>query len=236
MRATPNLTRFAAVESYCRTISADLWFLTETHEDLAPKQGYNFRFSGAPDRIFEEGERWSSIWSKWQIQPLDEYISDPVRTVAGRIPETPFGEIIAYATVLPWNTDPRAKESSSFQAFAEALEVQKSDWLKIQGDFPKATLIVTGDFNQGLVDYHFYGSKKKRLLLESALKECHLEAMTAGANDPIARDSFPRANIDHICITSPKDWELEETVRWPDSKVPVKSLSDHFGVRVELSI
>lgn len=144
--------------------------------------------------------------------------------------------IFLYGTVLPWSTDPRTKGSSSYEVFAEALEAQKSDWLKIQRDFPKAALIVAGDFNQGLVDYHYYGSTKKQRLLESALKESHLLSLVSGVDDHIARDSFLRANIDHICIISAFDWSVEEARRWPDAPVPGKSLSDHFGVKVKVNL
>ena len=234
MRAAPNSSRFGAVEGYCHAQDADIWFLTETHQELSPHQGYFGIHSGTPDRLFKPGEKWSSIWSKWPIESFSGFVTDGSRCVAGRIKHDALGEIILYGTVLPWNSDLRAQESSSYHAYQEALEVQKSDWLRIQRDFPKATLIIAGDFNQGLVDKHFYGSKKKQILLEAAIKECHISPLTAGANDPIARDSYPRANIDHIFISSPLDWTLGETSRWPDTPIPIKSLSDHFGVAVEV--
>lgn len=234
MRAIPIQTRFVAIEKSCNEQVSDIWFLTETHRDLSPCKGYFGIHSGTPDRLFKAGESWSSIWSKWPIETLGGYVSDASRCVAGKINQADLGEIILYGTVLPWNTDPRAKESSSYEAFAGALVVQKSDWLKIRRDFPNAMLIVAGDFNQDLVDKHFYGSKKKRIALESALKECELSPLTAGTNDPIARDSYPRANIDHIFMTSRLAWSVEKTSRWPESPQPVKSLSDHFGIKVEI--
>lgn len=236
MRATPNQSRFAVIEGYCKAQLSDIWFLTETHQDLSPHQGYFGIHSGTPDRLFRPGERWSSIWSKWPIESLPSYASDASRCVAGRVNQAELGEIILYGSVLPWNTDPRAKESTSYEAFAEALDVQKSDWLKIRRNFPNAMFIVAGDFNQDLVDKHFYGSKNKRVALESALKECELSPLTAGTNDPIARDSYPRANIDHIFMTSRLACSLEKTSRWPDTPQPVKSLSDHFGIKVEILI
>ena len=214
-RAVPNQSHFLSIEKDFEANHADIWFLTETHEELAPDKGYSSHFSGDPDRESKVGERWSAVWSNWPLQDLKGYVSDSTRTVIGRIAESEFEEIILYGTVLPWNTDHRAKTSSSYHVFADALKVQKSDWRKIQLDFPNSLLIVAGDFNQGLVDFHEYGSAKKQRLLESTLKECNLVALTAGENDPIARDSYPRANIDHICIALPRNWRLEETTRWP---------------------
>ena len=230
MRAIPDQARFTTFERICESIRADFWFLTETHEGFVPHKGYASCFSGHPDRESKPGEKWSAIWSRFPLEALKGYVSDFARCVAGRVATSEFGEIVLYGTVLPWNTDLRAKASSSYQVFAEELEVQKSDWVKIQRDFPKATLIVAGDFNQGLVDRHYYGSKKKQDLLNSVLKECHLVPLTIGENDPISRDSFPRANIDHICVASPLKWRFEETTRWPNMPVPDKALSDHFGV------
>ena len=236
MRALPNQSRFSTIEQICQSINCDIWFLTETHEALIPSRGYFSHFSGIPDRDSDPGERWSAIWSKWPIEPLDSYATDLSRSVSGRISESAFGEIILYGTVLPWNTDPRAKNLGSFAAFAHAVEIQKSDWLKIQRDFPKATLIVAGDFNQSLVDRHYYGSKKKRVILEKILKECELSPLTSGKNDPIARDSYPRACIDHICIASKENWGVEKTSRWPDNPNPDLSLTDHFRVMLDLRI
>ncbi len=191
MRAVPNQSRFLSIEKDFEANHADIWFLTETHEELAPDKGYSSHFSGDPDRESKVGERWSAVWSNWPLQELKGYACDSTRSVIGRIAESEFGEIILYGNVLPWNNDYRAKSSSSYQIYADALEVQKSDWKKIQHDFPNTILIVAGDFNQGLVDFHYYGSAKKHRLLESTLKECNLVVLTAGENDPIARDSCP---------------------------------------------
>ena len=233
-RVTPAKARWQRIREHCATVDADIWTLTETHEDLAPKDGYFSVVSGAPDRVGKPGERWSAIWSKWPIEILNDYVTDSSRCVAGRIADSPFGDIIVYATVLPWKTDPRGKVSSSYQAFADALNVQKLDWLNIQRDFPDVMLILAGDFNQDLAPWHYYGSTKRRAVLESALVECNLIALTSALNDPIARDSPPMACIDHICMSAGSDWVLESTTRRPDVSKPVASLSDHFGVGVKL--
>ena len=236
MRALPSHARFYSVQQLCQSIDSDIWFLTETHQALTPHHGYYSHFTGTPDRESEPGEKWSAIWSKWPIEPLEGSVSDPARSVAGRIKESEFGELILYGTVLPWNTDPRAKEVGSFAVFAQAIEIHKSDWLKIKQDFPKATLIVAGDFNQSLVENHHYGSKEKRVILENALRDGDLLVLTGGPNDPINRDSSPRANIDHICIASALEWSIKKTQRWPDLAVPDKKLSDHFLVTTHLGL
>ena len=159
----------------------------------------------------------------------------PRKMCCGKNRESPLGELIVYGTVLPWSNTWRGIPGTSGQAFKAALNVQKRDWLALKEEFPKATLVVAGDFNQDLAAWHYYGSKKKRALLEAAFAESDLVALTGGASDPIARDSAPMACIDHICISTKKDWTLKSTTRWPDSPRPKPSLSDHFGVSARVS-
>ena len=103
------------------------------------------------------------------LQNLNSHASDSARCVAARITESPFGELILYGTVLPGNADPRARKGESLQTFADELEQQKLDWLRISRDFPTATLVVAGDFNQDLAARHYYGSASKRQRLGQVL-------------------------------------------------------------------
>jgi len=122
------------------------------------------------------------------------------------------------------------------QAFEAALGLQHTDWKRMRTQFPRATLVVAGDFNQDLAAKHYHGSKRKRALLEAALRDTNLVPLTAGQDDPIARDSAPYACIDHICMLESAAWTLLSTDRWPDTPAPMRrSLSDHFGVSVDVS-
>lgn len=234
-RVNPSQGRSLVMSEYFAAIDADVWFLTETHRHIEPSKEFFSCFSGTPDRASREGERWVGIWSRWLIERLDSYTSDSARCAVGRIADSPFGELILFGTVLPWTNEWRGIPGADGQAFEAALALQKGDWLRLIQHFPNATLIVAGDFNQDLAAWHYYGSRKKRALLESALAECNLIALTSGLDDPIARDSPPMACIDHICISASSDWVLDSTTRWPDVPKPEASLSDHFGVSVEVS-
>ena len=234
-RILPTQKRLAEIQEYFSESPSDIWFLTETHEDVNPCEGFFPIFSGKPDRDSINGERWAAIWSRWPIQPLEAFVSDSARCVAGRIPDSPVGELIVYGTVLPWTNSWRGIPGAGGQAFEAALDVQKRDWLALKAEFPKATLVVAGDFNQDLADWHYYGSKKKRAFLEAALAESDLVALTGGASDPIARGSAPMACIDHICISTKSSWHLNSTTRWPDTPRPLSALSDHFGVSAVLT-
>ncbi len=235
-RVIPGTKRSVRVANECKEVDAEIWFLTETHEAFSPRKGYFSLTSGRPDRVSKAGERWSAIWSKWPLEPQDDYVTDSARCVAGRVVESPCGELILFGTVLPWRNDPRAQGRSAEEVFIEELEKQKLDWLKIRKDFPNATLIVAGDFNQDLAPSHYYGSHASKKHLSTSLEEVGLIALTGGADDPIARDSPPMACIDHICVSSAKDRFLNPTSRWPEALSPAKEFSDHFGVLVKLNI
>ena len=104
--ATPSQSRFAEVVKYCNAQKkSDVWFLTETHQDLSPHHGYFGIHSGTPDRLFKSGEKWASIWAKRPLESLARYVTDSTRCVASRMIAGEFGEIILYGTVLPWNSD-----------------------------------------------------------------------------------------------------------------------------------
>lgn len=111
----------------------------------------------------------------------------------------------------------------------------RRDWQRLRTAFPHAAIVVAGDFNQSLVDWHNYGSRRKRDLLEKALAKAGLAVVTAGANDPVAREAAPHACIDHICISADSCLRAEPTTRWPQTTQPDRRLSDHFGIAVELS-
>jgi hypothetical protein len=235
-RLQPSQRRAEAIVEHVVGVGADLWILTETHQAFSPGAGFHSACSGAPDRESAPGERWSAIWSRFPLEPLPDYVSDPARCTAARTTHPELGEVVIHACVLPWGGSMwQGTHSRGGLAFELAVDMYSRDWLSLRTDFPDAVLVVAGDFNQSLADHHYYGSNRQRGLLESALEDVGLTAVTAGAGDPIARDSAPFACIDHICIASKPGIEVDATTRWPDAAAPDPGLSDHFGVAVELA-
>jgi hypothetical protein len=233
-RVEPSQHRAVAVRRHLASVDADIWFLTETHEGVVPGDSFHHHFSGEPDRSARVGERWVGLWTRYEMEPL--LVSDPARCAAAHLTDSPLGEIVLHGCVLPWSTEWRGIPGAGGQAFEAALNLQRADWSQMRTQFPSATLVVAGDFNQDLAAKHYYGSKRKRTLLEGALRDAKLVPLTAGPNDPIARDSAPYACIDHICVSESAGWQLNSTARWPDTPAPLRnSLSDHFGVVVEVS-
>ena len=229
-RIVPKQRRVERIKDAISKISSDIWILTETHKDIGPEH-----FNCVISSESEEGECWSSIWSHLPIAPLRDFVSDQERCIAAKVIHPEYGDLIIYATVLPWvGSAWRGQPWQNGAAFISALELYKNDWIKLQSAYPDAIHIIAGDFNQSLVDWHYYGSNLIRSKLEEAMKEYHMTIITAGENDPIARDSKPHACIDHICVSNSKIERVCGTERWPDKNKPDKTLSDHFGVIVEI--
>ena len=239
--ATWNLARPVAerrrqeMHRYIDEQDADVWVLTETHDDFCP--GHRFRHSSAAGRdgLDEEKHRWVTIWSRY---PLERIVtSDDMRTAAARVVPESEEPFVVFGTVLPWLGSPwRGYPGAGGVAFREALALQKEDWMRIRSDYPTDERFVLGDFNQDLVSRpRYYGAKSNRDLLEKALEEAGLVPLTAGSGDPIRRDSAPCACIDHICARRDSKWHAKPAVRWPETPTPDKRLTDHFGLSISLA-
>jgi len=106
----------------------------------------------------------------------------------------------------------------------------------VRREFPNDELFVMGDFNQDLTNNppRYYGSIATRECLEKAMASVSLVAATGGDNDPVRDRSPPCACVDHIYMNATSDWKIENTMRWPDLPRPDKTLTDHFGIAVNL--
>ncbi len=234
-RVVPNQVRAKRIDAVMSEVAADIWVLTETHKDIVPVSFYSI-MSEEQDPGSRPGERWSAILSRYPIESLGDFVSDKIRCVAGKLEHPQLGLIVIYVLVLPWGGSQwRGIPSRGGAAFASALAAYQSDWEQLQQAYPNTLHIVAGDFNQSLVDWHYYGSMQNRSKLELALEESNLQAITSGVSDPVARDSSPHACIDHICISKKAAVNIISTKRFPDADKPDKRLSDHFGVLIEFS-
>ena len=228
--------RREAMRAHTDREHADVWVLTEAHDGFSP--GYAFSHSSAPGFDGDSSRNldrhhWVTIWSRFPLDPLAT--SDEKRTAAVRIKPDGCAPFIVFGTVLPWiGSQWRGHPSAKGVAFREALSVQAADWVQLRREFPDDELFVLGDFNQDLVSPRYYGSRANRAALEAALESASLSVLTAGANDPVRRDSPTCACIDHICARTDSKWHAQSIVRWPDAPVPERWLSDHFGLAVSL--
>lgn len=233
-RPTPRqVRRRARLDQWLTEIYADVWVLTETHDCVSPGDAFACVCTEETDRPGEPGERWTAIWSRHPIErvPLS---NDPARCVAALVRPPHRVPLVVYGTVLPWRGSTwRGTTSKGAAAFKAALEGQLADWLKLRQMFPDAVLCVAGDFNQDLSDRHYYWSLEAKAALRQALATAGLVCTTADPHDPVRARAPERASIDHVCVT---EGTFANHVVWPAGDSPTKSVSDHFGVAVDVTV
>ncbi len=227
-------TRRARLLEAMQTMPADIWVLTETHTAFSPVPGFASVRTQGVDRPGEPGETWVAIWSRFPMQPVAQ-TSDPCRAVAVRITPPDSRDLIVYGTVLPWlGSAWQGIPAVGGAAFSAALAAQLADWLSMQQDNPGCDFILAGDLNQDLATSHYYGSRKNRIALQTALITAKLQCLTAAALDPVPKHAPSRASIDHICASKGLT-PIGPAVSWPMTDRPQRNLSDHFGVLAELA-
>jgi endonuclease/exonuclease/phosphatase family metal-dependent hydrolase len=217
-----------------QAVQADIWILTETHTLLSPGPSFTAVSTQPTDRVHESGESWVSIWSRFPMEPAAP-TSDPCRAISVQIMPEGGRSLIVYGTVLPWlGSRWQGIPAAGGAAFSAALSAQCADWLSLQQENPDCDFILAGDFNQDLGLAHYYGSKQNRAALEGVIATAKLRCLTAAALDPVPKHAPSHASIDHICVSTGLN-PVGCSISWPTTEKPQKSISDHFGVSVELA-
>ena len=230
LERVPNQARANRIKDAMLDIDADIWVLTETRETVHDDTNGTV-VSDMREGDVKKREYWSAISSRYPIEPLNHFVSDKEYCTAAKITHPVYGLIVVYALILPWvGSKWRGIPSRDGAAFTSALASCEADWEQLQKQYPDAIHIVAGDFNQGLIEKHYYGSKKNQEKLEIALMESNLLAVTSGTNDPIANSTPEHACIDHICISKSSKADVKFIERYPVTNEPDKKLSDHFCV------
>ncbi len=216
------------------SIQADVWILTETHASVSPGPEFSCVTTEEPDPLHEPGESWVSIWSRFPIERLGK-TSDQSRAVAVRIVPEKARPLVIYGTVLPWvGSSWRGLPSKDGAAFSAALATQLSDWVFFQRSNPQCDFVLGGDLNQDLSAAHYYGSRQNKALLRFALNTAQLVCLTEAEIDPVPKHVPTHASIDHICVGTGLT-RVGSPISWPILDKPQRSLSDHFGVVVNLA-
>lgn len=211
---------------------ADVWVLTETHDELDLSPSHVALHS--EQRYATPGGRWTTIWTSL---PVIERLStgDPQRCVAARLDGGKAGAIIVYGTVLPWNGDigPDAhRPAQGWEEFYRVVPEQGREWAALRQRYPDATFILAGDLNQDLGGRHYYGTKACRALLVSELAKAGLECLTA--TDRFAPSALQHPPIDHVCAGAGSGKSLTAMAYGWDNVVNDMRLSDHGGTLVSL--
>lgn len=210
--------------------SADIWVLTETHDDLAPPDCLNYAHSNDRPKNWSgirSGSRWVSIWSRY---PIIEQIwldsTDHERTVVALLDIGNSNRLLIYGTVLPWKGD---RQTPGWSEHHRVIPQQCAEWQLLRKRYPNVPLCVVGDYNSDMGDGTRYGTKQGIAALRSGLKDSDMFCATSP-------DQFPEGlletkPIDHLAL--PIGWYKNSTVvaAWPADKT---KHSDHSGLVVEV--
>lgn len=223
--------RLQAMREVLSEGSADIWVLTETHDDLQPPHcPYVVHSEPRPRNHpgLRPGSRWVSIWSR---HPIAEVVvldgADRERTVVARVEIGNGQSLLVYGTVLPWKGD---RGIFNWDEHHRVIPDQCAEWRMLRERYPTSALCIAGDYNTDMGTGSYYGTKKGIAALQSGLEECQLFCATAP--DRVPPGLLPCLPIDHIAL--PREWrEMASVVAaWPADK---KRLSDHSGLLVEIA-
>lgn len=213
---------------------ADVWVLTETHDDLDLSPDHAAVHSD--QRYMTPGGRWTTIWTSLPV--LERLTTeDPGRCVAVRMDAGNAGEMIVYGTVLPWNGDVGPDVMQPARGWDEFLRVvpeQGREWATLRNRYPDATLIVAGDLNQDLGGRHYYGTKACRSLLTAQLADATLDCLTT--TDRFDSGLLQHPPIDHICVGIGRAKSFTSHALGWNNVIDGVQLSDHGGTLVSLDI
>lgn len=121
--------RIAALTQRIAANEADVWILTETHDDLKPVAcGYAAHSAPRPKNNnvgVRLGSRWVTVWSRYPIRQHNCHLKDQDRTVAGFVDLGMAGQLLVYGTVLPQRGDRQPGWKEHDRVIAE----QCAEWL-----------------------------------------------------------------------------------------------------------
>lgn len=241
---TGRSEKINALVERMKSVEADIWILTESHEDVSPGSEFKCVATTRIDNplTHSPGENRTSIWSRL---PITEGVAtfDKETAVCVNI-NTPLGPMLVYGTVIPYHAagtkypyrsrgfDIDGKKA--WHLHYESIAEHEADLLRLQSLYPDHHFCFGGDLNQNRDGRRWYGTNKGRELLTKALDTCKLTCVTE--EDFVAHgDLVERSNIDHLClsqdlterVTTAGVWDIEEYA-------PKKLLSDHNGVWIDL--
>jgi len=224
--------RLNALHQVLATNRADIWILTETHDDLVPENCTHVAHSDPRPKNWSgirTGSRWVSIWSTF---PIIEQVSvascDRERTVIALLDIGQAKRLLVYGTVLPWKGDRGIQDWSEHH---RVIPNQCAEWRELRKSYSDAMLCVAGDYNTDMGTGSYYGTKQGIASLRAGMSESELFCATEPDRFPVGKLSYPP--IDHIAL--PRAWQQTTSVvaAWPADK---QNLSDHSGLVVEVAI
>lgn len=234
---THKTNKINALKQKMKVVNADIWILTESHVAMSPGENYRGAHTEHIESRHTDGERRSSIWSRFPINQIIE-THDPKTAVCVDL-QTPEGPVIVYATVIPWTGYPY-RSGMEFVEGLKTMELHKAsierhgkDWQRIRAEYPDHAFIVGGDFNQHRDGEGSYGARGREPLTQ-ALSASRLSCVTE--QDFKALGILNRRNVDHICLSQRLVSKVTEVDAWEAGTLPNgKRHSDHNGVWLDLA-
>jgi hypothetical protein len=217
-----------------RSKPADLWILTETHDELSLAPSHE-PIHSCQRPTGRQGGRWVTIWSSFPIRARLRVV-DEERTVAARI-DTPHGEMVVFGTVLPWHSDrgkhPIDTKVPNWSEHYRVIDEQCAEWAALRRDRPNAALCVAGDLNLNLGGPHYYGTARGRTAIRAAMDHNNLVCTTEFGQIP-EECRLTNSPIDHVLISEGLAGNSRVAEAWEGKQPDGTRLSDHSGLVVEL--
>lgn len=231
-----------------RSMDADIWILTETHQSLSPGLEYRAAFTRQMRGKFHLGECRTAIWSRLPI----------AKTIATHDPETAVcvevttdnGAILVYGTVIPYHqagVGQRTYRSGGvdvtgmqpWQLHYESIDRHLHDLMSISQRHPDHPICFGGDFNQSRDGRkwgggrQWYGTEEGRRRMTDCLNRMGLHCVTE--TDFVAAGAIAgRSNVDHLCVSQALVQDVALASAWNADLLEGGPVSDHSGVFIDL--
>ncbi len=222
--------RLEALRTVLSANPADIWILTETHDELRP-EGCSLAAHSSPRPKnwsgVREGSRWVTVWSRYPV--VEQIIlpgADVERTVTALLQVSEREQLVVYGTVIPWKGD---RGKFDWSEHYRIIPQQCAEWSELRVRYPDAALCVAGDYNTDMSTGRYYGTKQGIAAIDAGLTSCGLYCATAPSFVP--EGALPYPPIDHIAV--PAAWRARTRVAaaWPANRA---ELSDHSGLVIEI--
>jgi len=196
-----------------RKVEPDILILTETNEAVYLGEEYNYFHSNIlQESFYKEGERRTSIYSKYQL--TGTHVTFRADTSICAKLKTPFGELAVYCTVIGINGNRRKNFDADL-----VKQLEDFERISVNENFCE-NFCIGGDLNMSFADNYYFTQDGRKKLIDS-FEKLKMTNLTAGIPE----------NIDHIIISDEfikgKSIILSEWNR-------DKKLSDHIGVCVTI--
>lgn len=210
--------------------AADIWILTETHDDLVPPNcPYSLHSDERPKNwsAIRPGSRWVSIWSRYPVVAnVSRPQADRERTVCALLDIGAGRSMLVYGTVMPWKGD---RNKFDWSEHHRVIPEQCAEWPELTRAYPGAEMCIAGDFNTDMGSGSYYGTKQGIGALRAGLAACNTFCATEPNRFPVGLLVNPP--IDHIALSQRHEGATSIVAAWPAEKT---TLSDHSGIVVRI--